>query len=128
MDTSNKPILSLSKEKGDFIVQPFKGSGKGGQRRNKTMSACRIIHPASGAVSECQEERSFDQNRKLAFKRLVDKPKFKAWLQVEIARKNGTLARIDEAVNASLSPNNIRTEVQRDGKWEPVSDLDSLAE
>lgn len=128
MDTSNKPILSLSKEKGDFIVQPFKGSGKGGQKRNKTMSACRIIHPASGAVSECQEERSFDQNRKLAFKRLVDKPKFKAWLQVEIARKNGTLARIDEAVNASLSPNNIRTEVQRDGKWEPVSDLDSLAE
>lgn len=128
MDTNNKPILSLSKEKGDFIVQPFKGSGKGGQKRNKTMSACRIIHPASGAVSECQEERSFDQNRRLAFKRLAEKPKFKAWLQVEIARKNGTLARIDEAVNASLSPNNIRTEVQRDGKWEPVSDLDSLAE
>ena len=48
-------IMSLSKDKGDFVVTPFKGSGKGGQKRNKTMSACRITHPASGAVSECQE-------------------------------------------------------------------------
>ncbi len=47
----NKELLfSLSKAKGDFIVQPFKGSGKGGQKRNKTMSACRIIHPESGAL------------------------------------------------------------------------------
>jgi protein subunit release factor B len=65
-------LFSLSKSKGDFIVQPFIGSGKGGQNRNKVMTACRIIHPESGAISECQEERSFEQNKKKAFERLMD--------------------------------------------------------
>ena len=76
MNENRTLLFSLSKDKKDFIVQPFKGSGKGGQKRNKTMSACRIFHPASGAISECEEERSFEQNKQRAFQRLMNKKKF----------------------------------------------------
>lgn len=114
---SKELIFSLSKSKGDFVVQPFKGSGKGGQKRNKTMSACRIKHPASGAVSECQEERSFEQNKKKAFVRLVHSDKFQYWLKIAIAEKMGTVAKIDDEANKEMQPKNIKTEVQVDGRW-----------
>lgn len=111
-------LFSLSKSKGDFTVQPFKGSGKGGQKRNKTMSACRVIHPASGAVSECQEERSFDQNRKKAFRRLLEKPEFVNWHKLECAKRMGLLANIEEEVDREMQ--NIQVEVFADGKWQEV--------
>ena len=112
---NKQPILSLSKDKGDFIVQPFKGSGKGGQNRNKVMSCCRITHPASGAVSECQEERSFHQNRKIAFERLLEKPEFKKWYKIKTARALGRFANLEEEVNREMR--NIKVEVMQDGKW-----------
>jgi len=110
-------LFSLSKDKGDFVVQPFKGSGKGGQKRNKTMSACRITHPASGAVSECQEERSFDQNKKKAFERLIEKPEFHKWYKIECAKKLGYLANIEEEVDRAMQDENLRVEVVQDGRW-----------
>ena len=113
--TNKELLFSLSKDAGDFIVQPFKGSGKGGQKRNKTMSACRITHPASGAVSECQEERSFFQNRSKAFKRLLNKPEFVEWHKKECAKRMGHLAAIDDEVNREMK--NIKIEVFKDGKW-----------
>jgi len=108
-------LFSLSKAKGDFVVQPFKGSGKGGQKRNKTMSACRIIHPASGAVSECQEERSFEQNKKKAFSRLMEKEKFVSWHKLETSKALGHAVNIQEQVDRDMK--NIRVEVCVDGKW-----------
>ena len=109
----NKTLLfSLSKDKKDFIVQPFKGSGKGGQKRNKTMSACRIIHPASGAISECQEERSFEQNKQRAFERLLEKPTFKAWLETETAKATGIIDRVERRVEEEMRSNNILVEVK----------------
>lgn len=118
MNDNRQLLFSLSKSKGDFIVQPFKGSGKGGQKRNKTMSACRIIHPASGAVSECQEERSFDQNKKKAFQRLIEKPEFKKWYKVEVARQLGHMKKINRQVEDDMQSKNIRVEsVDENGKW-----------
>jgi len=115
------PLFTLSKDKGNFVLQPFKGSGKGGQKRNKTMSACRIIHSESGTVSECQEERSYEQNKKKAFERLYNNPKFQAWFKMECARRLGNLENIEDKVDKSLNPNNVKIEIQIDGKWTEVA-------
>lgn len=114
----SKLLFTQSKDKGDFIMQPFKGSGKGGQKRNKTMSACRIIHPKSGAVSECQEERSFVQNRKKAFKRLLETKEYKGWQEKEIARHLGKFASIEDDVEREMK--NIKIEKYENEKWVEV--------
>ena len=114
-------LFTLSKENGDFIVQPFKGTGNGGQKRNKTMSACRITHPASNTVSECQEERSYTQNKKKAFDRLLEKESFKSWYKLECMRRNGEMALIEETVEKAMAPDKILVEGQVDGKWTQIN-------
>jgi len=116
-DKNKELILSLSKSNKDFIVQPFKGSGKGGQKRNKTMSACRIIHPASNTTSECQEERSFEQNKRKAFQRLIEKDSFQKWLKLEVAKKSGILDLINKKIEKEMNTNNIKVEGIKNGKW-----------
>jgi len=49
------------------------GSGPGGQHRNKTQNAVRLIHEPSGVVTTASERRSLEANRQAAFERLVEK-------------------------------------------------------
>jgi len=46
----------------------YSGTGAGGQARNKSLSAVRCTHIASGAVGKSEEERSQKQNKITAFK------------------------------------------------------------
>ena len=84
MGYNNKKQLWFSVTAKDCEFQTFKASGKGGQHRNKTETAVRCIHIASGAVGECTEYREQKINKKLAFKRMAESPKFKAWLRLKI--------------------------------------------
>jgi protein subunit release factor B len=70
--------LLLSVTLKDCDVQTKRGSGAGGQNRNKRDTAVRIVHRASGAVGESQEERSQLQNKKRAFLRMSQTPAFQA--------------------------------------------------
>lgn len=111
-------LFSLSKDNGDFVVEPYKGSGNGGQHRNKTMSGCRIKHPASGVVVEDCSERSFFQNRKRAFVKLTGHPEFQKWLRLESARRLGTVADAEAYAEAEIhNKAHIKTETMVDGKW-----------
>jgi protein subunit release factor B len=70
--------LLLSVTLKDCDVQTKRGSGKGGQNRNKRDTAVRIVHRASGAVGESQEQRSQLQNKRAAFLRMAQTPVFQA--------------------------------------------------
>lgn len=114
-------LFSLSKENGDFIVEPYKGSGRGGQHRNKTMSGIRIKHPASGAIGQCCEERSQHQNKKTAFQRLISSEKFQSWYKYECARRLGTVADAEEYADREINNSeHIKIEVMKNGKWVEV--------
>lgn len=72
-----KLLFAVTKD--DFRIDTFRAGGKGGQNQNKTDSGVRFTHIESGAVGEARDERSQLQNKKAAFERCVNSPKFKAW-------------------------------------------------
>ena len=57
----------------DYEMQVYRSSGAGGQHINKTSSAVRLIHKATGIVVSCQTERSQFQNKETCLKMLRSK-------------------------------------------------------
>jgi protein subunit release factor A len=55
------------------IVETYKSSGPGGQRKNKTETAVRLTHLPTGITVVATEHRSQAQNRQLAFDRLRER-------------------------------------------------------
>jgi protein subunit release factor B len=107
--------LVLSVTLADCKVDTFRAGGKGGQNQNKRETGVRVTHRASGAVAESREERSQLQNKRIAFKRMAETPKFKLWLKRQLGQE--TLIRA--AVEREMWPVNLKTEVKQDGKWVP---------
>jgi protein subunit release factor B len=106
-------VFSLTAK--DFRWDYYKGSGAGGQKRNKTENCCRCSHVPSGAVGKSEEGRSKEQNRKKAFRRMAESEEFQQWVRIETARRTGELAKINARVNKALE--NVTTEVQINNKW-----------
>jgi len=101
-------LFSITRK--DFRVDTFRSGGKGGQKQNKTESGVRITHMDSGATGESREERSQHQNKKIAFRRLIESTRFKAWHRMKVAECLIGLQNIDKAVDEMMDPKNIRIE------------------
>lgn len=82
--------------------EAFRGSGPGGQKRNKTSSAVRITHGPSGLSATASESRSQHENKAKALRRLrhrmamelrgvIDPATFArpGWLEALIGRQGG---------------------------------------
>jgi protein subunit release factor B len=56
--------------KKQVVIETYRSSGPGGQRKNKVETAVRIKHVPSGMTVIATEHRSQAENRRLAFERL----------------------------------------------------------
>ena len=61
----------MSIRPGDLEWKFCRGSGKGGQHRNKTDSAVHLEHKPTGIRVWCEDERKQSQNKKKALARLT---------------------------------------------------------
>lgn len=103
----------------DCRVDTMRSSkGAGGQHRDKTSSAIRITHEPSGAVGQSQDHREQHRNKRLAFQRMAESPKFKLWVR-EKAMK---LESIDTVVERLMDEDNLKPEMRVGGKWVPYSE------
>jgi len=55
---------------GKIRFEHFRSGGKGGQNVNKVETAVRLVHEASGITVTAREERSQEQNRRIARRKL----------------------------------------------------------
>lgn len=95
-----------------------RGSGKGGQNRNKLSTAVRCTHEPSGAVGYAEDSRSQIDNRRLAFRRMADSKPFQKWQKIEAARRMGKLVEVEETVRRQMLPSKIRIEGKdANGRW-----------
>lgn len=121
MEKKREKLFSVTLK--DCDLKPYRGSGAGGQKRNKTSSAIRVAHRDSGAVGKCESYREQTKNKKEAFKRMSETKKFKTWLRVEIARTTGRLAEIDKKIEIEMKK--VRIEVKnKKGLWQKVNKIE----
>jgi protein subunit release factor B len=64
--------LELERLTRDCEIAPFRSSGPGGQKKNKTASSVRVRHLPSGIVRIATESRSQARNRRTALARVLD--------------------------------------------------------
>jgi protein subunit release factor B len=111
------PLFSITKN--DFEVVFYRsGVGAGGQKLNKTSSACRITHRPSGAVGDSKTHRSQIQNKREAFHRLVASKEFQSWLRIEAGVRLEGYRNIEEKINEELQSDKVKIEIFKDGKWQ----------
>lgn len=68
-----EPAKAIARiERGDVQITAMRAGGPGGQHVNKTASAVRVFHPASGVTVRVAEERSQHENVRLALVRLAE--------------------------------------------------------
>lgn len=60
--------VTISLDTKDLEITTMRGSGPGGQHRNKTESCVTVKHIPSGTIVRCDAERSQHQNKALALK------------------------------------------------------------
>lgn len=97
----------------DFYV----GSGKGGQKRNKTSNCCRCTHIESGASGKSEEGRSQLKNKQKAFVRMATSDTFKKWHRIEVAKRTGVLRAVEVKVEEMMREKNLKIEKRINGKW-----------
>lgn len=94
----------------DFKIEQMRGSGNGGQKKQKTSSAIRITHEPSGVSKFCQDHREMSRNKTQAFTKLTSDPRFKSWCErrlVEIETKQT----LEQWIEKQMDEKNLKVEL-----------------
>jgi protein subunit release factor B len=83
---------SLGIREQDLVEQFVRGSGSGGQKRNKTSSCVVLRHVPSGIEVRCQKERSQAMNRFFARRELCDR--MEKHLRGEVHAKDAATSKV----------------------------------
>lgn len=106
----------------DIDEQSIRGSGKGGQKVNKTASCVQLIHRPSGIIVKCQKHREQSKNRLSAYKLLLLK------LEMQLRGEESAIAkkihklkkqkqkRSKRAQEKVLDAKRLRGEIKKDRK------------
>lgn len=87
--TRKVKMFSVTASDCRFIAK--RGSGKGGQKRNKTSNAIQCFHDPSGAMGESEDGREQSLNKRKAFERMVNSKEFQSWLILKIETGLGNI-------------------------------------
>lgn len=96
-----------------------KGTGAGGQKRNKTSSAVHCNHRPSGARGYSEASRSQHENKRDAFVKMAESKEFHQWNRREAMKRLGILDNIERAIDYEMMYN-TKIEIRIDGKWTEV--------
>lgn len=113
MSKNKEKLFSITKS--DCTFKYYKGSGGGGQKKNKTENCCQCTHKNSKAQAASEEGRSKDFNTRNAFKKMTQTKEFKAWIRLEAARQTGELRKIENQVDKEMK--RIKVEYKDNGLW-----------
>lgn len=92
-----------------------RGTGNGGQKKNKTNSAVHCMHRPSDAHGYSESSRSQADNKRDAFIKMAESKEFKTWHRIETMKRSGQMNLIDAEVEKQLRQ--IKVECKQDGKW-----------
>ncbi len=95
----------------DLRIDTYRASGAGGQHVNKTDSAIRITHEPTGAVVQCQSDRSQHKNRATAMKLLKAK-----LYELEIQKQNADKQQLEDGKSDIGWGSQIRSYVLDDSR------------
>lgn len=96
-----------------------KGTGAGGQKRNKTSSAVHCTHRPSGAHGYSEASRSQHDNKREAFVKMAESQEFQKWNRMEAMRRMGVLDEINHKVDQEMLYN-TKIEIRIDDVWTEV--------
>ena len=103
----------------DCKVYTFTVGGNGGAGKDTSNTGVRVVHIASGAVGIGVDHRSQLKNKIDAFQRMAKSSIFMAWVR-KVAAEIQTGKTLDERVDESMQPENLRIEYRGENGWEDV--------
>ena len=98
----------------DLREERYRGSGAGGQNRNKRDTGVRFTHEPSGAVGESESQRSQLQNRQEAFRKMAASPRFIMWAKAQGQARIDGHANLERKINGLMADDNLKVELGTD--------------